>query len=298
MSESSDPELVLLGVPIDSVGQAGGTEHGPAALRAALADAGLADAGDTKCLLRGGRRDPGSGWLDFDAVLEMTSEVRERIGSLLSAGRLPIMLGGCCSLLPGALAGARDAFDECGLAFLDGHMDTYEGRTSPTGEAADMPVAALLGRAPPQLLDRLGGAPVVPPARLSLLGSRDPEEAAEVPDPDELGIDDHRDRESLRDADLEAVGVETARRLARDGRFWVHLDVDVLDQAEFPATDYLMPDGLSLTELEALLTPLLASPALAGADVACFNPDKDRDGEGGAALARLLGAGFAARKGT
>ena len=29
MSESSD-RLVLLGVPIDSVGQAGGTEHGPA----------------------------------------------------------------------------------------------------------------------------------------------------------------------------------------------------------------------------------------------------------------------------
>ena len=294
MSESSD-RLVLLGVPIDSVGQAGATEHGPAALRAALAGAGLADAGDTERRLRGGRRDTESGWLDFDGVLEMTSEVRARVGSLLRDGRLPIVLGGCCSLLPGTLAGARDAFGECGLAVIDGHMDTYEGRTSPTGEAADMPVATLLGRAPPQLLDRLGDAPVVAPSRISLLGSRDPEEAAEVPDPGELGIADHRDRESLRGADLEAVGVEAAARLERGGRFWVHLDVDVLDQAEFPATDYLMPDGLTLAELEALLTPLLASPALAGTDVACFNPDKDPDGAGAAALAGLLEAGLAAR---
>jgi arginase len=292
VSASSDP--VLLGVPIDSVGRAGGTEHGPAALRAALAGAGLADAGDTERRLRGGRRDPESGWQDFDQVLEMTSEVRTRVGELVGAGRVPIVLGGCCSLLPGALAGARDALGGCGLAFIDGHMDTYEGHTSPTGEAADMPVAVLLGRAPPQLLDRLGGTPVVAASRISLLGSRDREEAADVPDPGELGIADHRDRESLRDADLEAVGAETARRHERDGRFWVHVDVDVLDQAEFPATDYLLPDGLSLDQLEALLTPLLRSPALAGADVTCFNPDKDRGGVGAEALAKLLEAGLTA----
>lgn len=295
MSEASDRELVLLGVPVDSVGEAGGTEHGPAALRAALAGAGLADAGDTERRLRGGQRDPETGWLDFGQVLEMTSEVRGRVGSLVRGGQVPIVLGGCCSLLPGALAGARDALGACGLAYLDGHMDTYEGATSPTGEAADMPVAALLGRAPQALRDRLGEQPVVAPSRISLLGSRDREEAADVPSPSELGIAEHRDRESLRGVDLAAVGAEAAARLEREGRFWLHLDVDVLDQDEFPATDYLMPDGLSLAELRALIAPLLTSPALAGASVTCFNPDKDPDGSGAAALAALLEAGLAAR---
>lgn len=295
MSAPTDRRPVLLGVPVDSVGEAGGTEHGPAALRAALAGAGLADAGDTEIRLRGGERDPESGWLDFADVLEMTSEIRARVGALVAAGQVPIVIGGCCSLLPGALAGARDALGDLGLAYFDGHMDTYEGHTSPTGEAADMPVAALLGRAPEALRERLGELPVVDPSRISLLGSRDPDEAADVPQPGELGIADHRDRESLRGADLAAVGAETAARLERGGRFWLHLDVDVLDQDEFPATDYLMPDGLSLAELAELLGPLLRSPALAGLNVTCFNPDKDPDGAGGAALAALLEPGLAAR---
>ena len=64
------------------------------------------------------------------------------------------------------------------------------------------------------------------------------------------------------------------------GRYWVHLDVDVLDELAFPATDYLMPGGLSRDEVAGLLRPLLASPALAGLSLACYNPAKDADGDG------------------
>ena len=37
------------------------------------------------------------------------------------------------------------------------------------------------------------------------------------------------------------------------GPFWIHLDVDVLDEREMPATDYLMPGGLNWDELTALM---------------------------------------------
>jgi arginase len=60
----------------------------------------------------------------------------------------------------------------------------------------------------------------------------------------------------------------------------VHLDVDVLDERAFPATDYLMPGGLSLAELGELIRPLLAEPALAGVSLACYNPQKDHAGRG------------------
>jgi arginase len=293
--DTAQRELTILGVPIDSVGHGAGTEAGPRALRDALARLELADAGDTEQRLRGGRRDPETGWMDFDDVVAMTGEVRERVRELVGAGSVPLVLGGCCTLLPGSIAGARDALGACGLAFLDGHMDTYEGHTSPTGEGADMPVAALLGRAPQRLLDQLGGEAVLEGSQISLLGARDPEEAADVPAPAELGIEHHRDRDSLRGADLEAVGAETARRLEAAGRFWVHLDVDVLDGERFPATDYLMPDGLDLAELELLLTPLLRSPALAGANIVCFNPEKDPGGNEAAALGAVLGRAIAGR---
>lgn len=56
------------------------------------------------------------------------------------------------------------------------------------------------------------------------------------------------------------------------------MDVDVLDEAVMPATDYLMPGGLDWEELAELLGPLCASPAVAGLSVGCLNPEKDPGG--------------------
>lgn len=293
----SDRPLTLLGVPIDSVGKPGGTELGPDALRKRMEPAGIPDAGDTRTRLRGGVRDPDTGWLDFDQVCDLTGEVRERVSDLVSDGRVPVVLGGCCTLVPGTLAGARDALGECGIAYLDGHFDLYEGDTSQSGEAADFPLAAAIGRAPQALLERLGGGPVVDPERIELIGPRDEEEAVGFgsPVPAEVGIGHYRDRESLRGADLGTVGAEAAERLAEGGRrYWLHLDVDICDREAFPATDVLMPDGLSVQELRELITPLLAHTALAGVNLVCFNPEKDPEGGCGDVLAEIALEGLLA----
>ena len=268
---------------------------GPRALRERLAPAGITDAGDTRTRLRGGIRDPETGWLDFEQVCDLTAEVRERVAALVAEGRVPVVLGGCCTLVPGALAGARDALGESGLAYLDGHFGLYEGETSQTGEAADFPLAAAIGRAPQALIDRLGGGPVVDPERVELIGPRDEEEAVGFgsPVPSDLGIGHYRDRESLRGADLATVGAEAAERLSEGGRhYWLHLDVDVCDQEAFPATDVLMPDGLSVQDLCELIAPLLAHEGLAGVNLVCFNPEKDPSGACGDALAALALAGL------
>jgi arginase len=76
------------------------------------------------------------------------------------------------------------------------------------------------------------------------------------------------------------VGQKMAQRFARDpGRFWLHLDLDVLDQQVMPAVDYRMPGGLDWPEAEALLQPMVASPALLGLDVTILNPTLDPAGE-------------------
>ena len=76
--------------------------------------------------------------------------------------------------------------------------------------------------------------------------------------------------------------------LAGGGPFWLHLDVDVLDEEAFPATDYLMPGGMGWEDLGDLLTPLLASEALIGASIACYNPEKDPGGACGRALVDIV----------
>ncbi len=282
--------LTLLGVPIDSVGRSGGTELGPAALRELLGPAGLDDAGDTRHRIRGLERDPDNGWLAYEDNVGVTVEVRERVRELIAADRIPVLLGGCCTLLPGALAGARDALGGIGLAYLDGHFDLFTGETSPTGEGADMPVAVALGLAPPEMLVAIGPEPPLDPERTALIGARDQEEVELIaPLPANAGIGRIEDRNSLRHADLDRLGASVAKEIGTgDGRYWIQLDVDILDPKAFPATDYLMDDGLSLHELKAILRPLAGSDAVAGVSITCFNPEKDPDGHSGAALATLL----------
>lgn len=282
--------LTLLGVPIDSVGRKGGTELGPAALRETFKPLGLRDAGDTELKIRGLNRDPANGWLAYPEIVKMSAEVRGRIAKITAKDEVPVVLGGCCTLLPAALAGARDSHGKLGLAYLDGHLDLFTGQTSPTGEGADMPLATILGLAPPELIKTIGPAPIVDASRIACLGSRDTEELGMIaPLPKGLGIGRIEDRETLRHADLEHVAQAVADELTADGsQFWLHLDVDILDRNAFPATDYLMPDGLSVTELKALLGPLAGSPRLAGVNVTCFNPERDHDGSGGATLVEML----------
>ena len=60
-----------------------------------------------------------------------------------------------------------------------------------------------------------------------------------------------RPADELRAAGPGRAATEVAAVPAERGPFWLHFDVDVLDQDVFPATDYLMPGGLDWDELRA-----------------------------------------------
>lgn len=297
MVDSSERGIVVLGVPIDCVGvpEAGdppfGTELSPGALRAAglVSAVGGTDGGDLPVRLVGRSRDMRSGVLAWPSVRSVNAAVRVGVGDLVSAGLVPLVLGGCCTLLPAALAAARDALGSIGLAYLDGHLDLYDGSTSPDGEPADMPISVVTGHGPREWVDDVGG-PLVTTGRLRLIGPRDRAEAIEYGSvlPEQLGYEVESTPDDLRARGMGVAGEAARDHLAGAGRYWVHLDVDVLDQREFPATDYLMPGGLLLPELHELMRPLTGSAALAGVSIGCYNPQKDPDGSNGRALVDLL----------
>jgi arginase len=284
---------VAIGVPVDSVGRDGGAELAPGTLRelglpAAL---GARDEGDLAIRIRGEERDPATGIVASAAVLDCTAAIRAAVAAAIAAEERPFLIGGCCAELPGALAGGRDALGApLGLAHLDGHLDLYDGDTSTTGEAADMPISVALGIGPAAWVEAAGGACAIP-ERTALVGFRDRAEsiADGMRQPEDLvrppllyGA------EELRERGVAAAGEELAARLTAAGPFWLHLDVDVLDEAVFPATDYLQPAGLDWGELAAVLAPLASSEQLIGASLACYNPEKDPGLECGRRLVEAL----------
>ncbi len=281
------PAFTTLGIPIDSVGlgraDRHGTELSPGALRVAgLGRLGWADAGDLDVRIPDHERDPVTGLIGIDGVLSTTSAVRTATSDLIGRGERPFLLGGCCTLLSGALAGARDALGSVSLVYVDGHLDFYDGRTSPTGEAADMPIAVILGDGPSPWVDRVAPVPVTPAAGIAILGYHDPEELADLAEAlarnRGAGLFD-ADVGAIRRSGPAAVGAAALAHVRRTSNdVWLHIDLDVLDQDVFPATDYLMSGGLGWDELVDMLSPVAASEQLVGWSLSCYNPEKDPGG--------------------
>jgi arginase len=283
----------VIGVPIDCIGadpeslSAFGTELSPATLR----ELGIvdrvsgADRGDIDVRVVGRERDTATGIVGGRTVHDAVRGVREAVAELVRAGDQVLVVGGCCIPVMGALAGARDARSGVGLVYVDGHLDLYDHVTSPTGEGADMPTAAMLGIGEPSLLEAMA-APVVAPERVAILGPHDPDEwAVAGPIISRLGLQVVEPREVGRDP--REVAERARDRAGVEGAYWVHLDVDVFDETEFPATDYLMSGGITLATGRALAKGLGADERLVGVSLGCYNPEKDSRGKYGAELVEL-----------
>jgi arginase len=281
VADSRGRESIVVGIPIDSYGTPGGTELAPATLRElGIVDAiGATDAGDLSVRIVGTERDAESGIMGYASVLETSRGIRDGLEPLLKDNTFLVVLGGCCTLVPGVAAALRLAHNgPLGLAYIDGHLDTYDGTTSQTGEAADMPVAIVAGVGDRALVELGTIAPLVAPKHIALLGYRDQDEVRQLGGlmPDELGADLAHDAGEINTTDPARLGADVARDLGnRAGRFWLSIDVDVLSSVAFAATPAQQEGGLSADELVALARPLAMDSACVGIDIVCYDVDLD-----------------------
>jgi arginase len=243
-------------------------------------------------------RDAETGILAQAQIRDATSRIRDATRALLERGERPLILGGDCTVLLGAVAALDERSSDVALAFVDGHADFFDGLSSPTGETADMDLAVLVGHGARELVAAPARWPLVLPQNVSILGHRPsdtgPEvarENARVPS----AIERLDARTIVRDGPRE-VGQRVARRLSRAANaLWLHLDLDVLDASVFPAVTYPQFQGLSWEELEALVSPIASCACLAGVTVADFNPDLDPDGRHARRVVSFLGTVLSSR---
>ena len=282
-------DVVLIGVPTNSSGTADGVARAPGVLRqrglvAALARRpGFTDAGDLALPAPQPRRGP-SGLLAEDALIVMIGQVREAVGAARKGGRFPLLLGGDCPVILGALAALQAEADEPGLLFVDGHEDAWPPRASPTGEAADCELGLALRMFDSGLDSRLRTVlPRIRAGNVIAAGPRDAGELADAGVPTLAG----RLRALIRPADLAADGFAAAAATL-PAPWWLHTDLDVLATTELAAVDYQQPGGLTWQQLGQLTSAALATEGCAGWSVCIYNPDLDPDLSGADAIIGYL----------
>jgi arginase len=278
----------VLGVPTSAGSHNAGQEKAPAAWRAAgligaLQAAGL-DVEDRGDLPATPYRpvEPEGGLRDTDRVAEVIRRVATEVASIRAAGRLPLVLGGDCTITLGAL----DGFGEGGLVYLDGDADLSTPERSDSAVADTMGMTHMLGGGSPRLA-RLGSRyPLLRPGQVVLFGF----------DPAELDTREWTELTSrhLYAAPAPAVRADPAGEAHRargylDRRcdsYLVHFDVDVLHTGLFPLGNFPHFAGLTLDQVSACLDEFAGGEGFGGLVVTEVNPDHDPSGQ----LLRTLAA--------
>ncbi len=239
--------------------------------------------------------DPGTGLLNPGGLREHASRLADVVGAALDRGGFPIVLGGDCTILLGITLALRRR-GRSGLLFLDGHADFYQPEAEPAGEAASMELALVTGRGPELVTNLEGRRPLLRDEDVVVFGYRDAEHAAAEGSQPLAPTIRAMDLWLVREHGVGRAVGDALTHLQRAGGpdgFWIHLDVDVLDDAVMPAVDYRLPGGLSPDELAAVLRAAVAGGHAIGFDIAIFNPTLDPDGRIARGLVDALVAGLA-----
>lgn len=273
----------LIGAPTDVGAGDRGASMGPEALRVAGLVSALTSRGleVRDCGNLSGPPNPGraavDGYRHLTEVAAWNREVHAAVHRELGSGRLPILLGGDHSLSIGSISAVarrcRETRRPLRIIWLDAHTDFNTSDLSPSGSLHGMPVAALCGFGPRELVELGGLTPAVKPQWVRQLGIRsvDGGERRFV----------HEQRLAVFDMRfIDEMGMRRAMELAledleEDAHLHVSFDVDVLDPEIAPGVGTTVPGGMSYREAQLCMEMLADTGLIGSLDIMELNPALD-----------------------
>lgn len=223
-------------------------------------------------------KDPETNILNADSLVTYSREQAYLINNLLSANKFPFVLGGDCGILLG-VAMALKQKGNYGLFYLDGHTDFMDVSLSETGGVGGMAASIVTGNGPEKLTNILNLIPYIKEDNLWCVGNReyDDEYENEIRKSSATYI-------SLQELRKQGIANCVKKFLSEienknlDG-FWLHIDVDVLNDLIMPCVDSRTPDGLTYDEFNELTSYLFKNEKLSGLEITILDPDLDTTGQ-------------------
>lgn len=208
--------------------------------------------------------------------------VRDRMVTALAGHSDPVVtIGGDCGVELASVAHAHAQNPgDLALVWLDAHPDVNTPESSPSGAFHGMVLRSILGEGFPSLaLEN-----PLPVSRVILAGTRSlDEQEAEWVAAEGIRV--------IPPSEFDADSLVAAIRATEAKRVYLHIDVDVLDPAEFSSLHYPEPFGLSLTALLESIRATVSQFTLAGAGICEFAPSApDAAADDLPSILRIIGA--------
>ncbi|MDQ6470708.1 arginase family protein [Flavobacterium sp. LHD-80] len=223
-------------------------------------------------------KDPETQILNANTLVEYAREQAYLINNLLSQNKFPFIIGGDCSILLGTAIALKQK-GNYGLFYLDGHTDFMDVSLSETGGVGGMAASIVTGNGHQKLSNILNLSPYIKEENLWCVGNREYDDAYENEIRNSsatyLSLKELRKQGILNSA---TAFLSEIKNKNLDG-FFLHIDVDALNDEIMPCVDSRTPDGLSYTEFNELTSHLFQSEKLIGLELTILDPDLDPTGE-------------------
>lgn len=281
----------VIGMQMDLGASKRGVNMGPLAIRYTglmekLAELGF-DARDKGDILAGEPETDNPRMKNFKPIFEANKSLFEKVTDSLDQGAVPVILGGDHCVAAGSIAATSKHYNKVGVIWIDAHGDFNSDETSPSGNMHGMPLSAVTGSGPDEMVAFTDTIKYVDPANVAVVGGRDidPEERKRMAASGVNVFSIHEvDRLGMAEVMRQAIEV------ASNGTDGIHVsfDVDAITPQEAPGVGTPVHSGLTVREAFLAAELVALSGKLIALDMVEINPILDERNRTGILACELI----------
>ena len=211
----------------------------------------------------------------LSTVVDIASQLRDKVASVLRQGYFPLIVGGDHSLGLGSVAGAALAYDDIAVIWFDAHGDFNTEETSPTGNLHGMPAAAAMGWCKSELSSV--ATKTIPPRNFFWIGARDLDEGEKAfAEKNNLHI---YSSENVRQKGMFNIMDEIIQIMQSNDISHIHLSIDIdgMDPSIVCGTGTKVDRGINNGQFYTFIDKIFSTNKVISADFVEYNHLLDDD---------------------